>query len=124
MLSIFSFAVRVKVLWEWLEGASRFPMGHTCGFTHSASVYCRVSMSNMWGAPQRSSVPGLRCYKTQQYPPSHHAMPFNAELFHPAACLRLLQKKESELQAGGGSTEQNLFVDFLHVTHMILFFFF
>lgn len=60
--------------------------------------------------------------KTQQYPPSHLAMPFNAELFHLAPCLTLLQKKEFDPQAGGRATEQNLFVDFLHVTHMILFF--
>lgn len=59
--------------------------------------------------------------KTQQYS-SHPAMPFNAELLHLAACLRLLQKKEFEPKAGGRSTEQNLFVDFLHVTLMILFF--
>lgn len=50
--------------------------------------------------------------KSQQYPPSHRAMPFNAELFHMAACLRQLQKKEFEPQGGGGSTEKNLFVDF------------
>lgn len=61
--------------------------------------------------------------KPQQYPPSYNAMTFNAELFHRAACLRQLQNKEFEPQAGGRSTEKNLFVDFLHVTHMILVFY-